>query len=172
MALIVETGAGLANSEAYADAAAFAAWHIAFYGEATTATNPATEAAIRRAVAFLDGLRWVGAKANGRTQALAWPRVDAVDNEGNEIAETEIPAEVIEAQHALTRAEIANPGALSPDVTMFGKKVLTEVKGIRWEVQKAPNSVEASRAVVTAAMDKINGLLVGGGSATKTLERA
>ena len=172
MALIVETGAGLASSEAYADATAFAAWHLAFYGTPTTATNPQAEAAIRRAVAYLDGLAWIGIKANGRDQALAWPRSDAVDADGNEIEDDEIPAEVIAAQHALTRAELASPGALSPDVTLAGKKVLTEVKGIRWEVQKAPNTVDAARAVVTAAMDRIRGLLVAGGSATKMLERA
>lgn len=172
MALIVETGAGLANAEAYADAAAFAAWHLANYGTATTATNPQAEAAIRRAVAYLDGQKWVGTKSRGRLQALAWPRADAVDAEGEEIAATSVPAEVIAAQHALTRAEIANPGTLSPDVTLGGQKVLTEVKGIRWEVQKAPNTVDAARAVVTAAMDRIRGLLVSGGSATKLLERA
>lgn len=172
MALTIETGAGAANSEAYADAAAYVAWHTAYRGAAPTDTTPNVEAAIRRAVAYLDGLKWVGTRATGRTQALAWPRQDAVDSEGNEIAETEIPAEVIDAQHALTRAELVAPGALSPDVTLSGKKVLTEVKGIRWEVQKTGNTVDAARATVTEAMDRIAGLLAGGGSATKMLERA
>jgi hypothetical protein len=172
MALIIETGTGAANSEAYADAAAYVAWHTAYRGTAPTASTVNVEAAIRRSVAFLEGLRWVGSRRNGRAQALAWPRSDAIDGEGHEIAEAEIPPEVIEAQHALTRAEIASPGALSPDVVLAGKKVLTEVKGIRWEVQKAPNTADAARATVTEAMDRINGLLVGGGSATRFLERA
>ena len=172
MAIVVETGAGLADAEAYADAAAFVTWHTAFYGAAPTDTTAEQEAAIRRAVAYLDGLQWVGTKTQGRSQALAWPRTDAIDSEGLEIAVDAIPAEVIAAQHALTRAEIAAPNALSPDVTLSGKKVLTEVKGIRWEVQKVGNTVDAARAVVTAAMDKVKGLLVSGGSATMMLDRA
>jgi hypothetical protein len=172
MALTIETGSGAADTEAYADADAYIAWHTAHWGTAPTAAEAAIEAAIRRGVAFLDGLRWVGSRANGRSQALAWPRQDAVDGEGNEIAEAEIPAEVIDAQHALTRAELASPGTLSPDVTLGGQKVLVGVDSLRWEVQKTANTVEAQRATVTAAMDRIAGLLAGGGSATRMVERA
>jgi len=172
MALIIETGTGSSTSEAYADAAAYVAWHTAYRGAAPTADTTTIEAAIRRSVSYLDALRWVGTRVNGRSQSLSWPRQDAVDGEGNEIAETDIPAEMISAQHALTRAEIASPGALSPDVTLSGKKVLTEVKGIRWEVQKSGNTVDAARQVVTEAMDLVKGLLIGGGSDTRMLERA
>lgn len=172
MALIIETGAGVTGAQAYADAAAYKAWHLAYYGAAATDTDALIEAAILRSMAFLEGLRWVGARVGGRSQALAWPRTDALDADGEDIAETEVPAEVIHAQHAMTRAELASPGALSPDVTLAGQKVLTKVDVLSWEVQKVPNTVEAARLTVTAAMDKIAALIVGGGSATKFLERA
>lgn len=172
MALTLEDGTGVVGAEAYADAAAFDAWALAYWGNSLVGTDTDKEAAIRRAVAYLDALAWIGVRTGGRTQALAWPRTDAIDSEGNELATDEIPAEVIEAQHVLARAELAAPGLLSPDVTLSGKKVLTEVKGIRWEVQKAPNTVDAARPVITAAMDLVDGLLISGGGKTSFLARS
>lgn len=172
MPLTIETGAGAPNAQAYADAAAYVSWHTAQYGVAPTASTTLIEAAILRTVARLETLRWVGAKVGGRSQALVWPRTGAVDADGEDIAETEIPAEVITAQHAMTKAEIDNPGALAPNVTLAGQKVLNKVDTLGWEVQKAPNTVEASRLQVTAAMDAIKGLLVNGDGSTRFLERA
>lgn len=172
MALIIETGMGVTGAQAYADAVAYVAWHTAQFGAAPTASTALIEAAVLRTVARLETLRWVGAKVGGRSQALAWPRKNALDAEGEDISETEVPAEVITAQHAMTAAEIESPGALAPNVTAFGKKVLNKVDAIGWEVQKAPNTVDASRLQVTAAMDAIKGLLAGGDGSTKFLERA
>lgn len=172
MPLIIEDGTGIAGAQAYADAAAYVTWATAQFGAAPAASTILVEAAILRAVARLETLRWVGAKAGGRSQALAWPRTGAVDAEGEEIAETEIPAEVITAQHAMTRAEIDSPGALAPNVTLAGRKVLNKVSTLGWEVQKAPNTVDAARMTVSAAMDAIKGLIIGGDGATRFLERA
>jgi hypothetical protein len=172
MALTIEDGTGVTGAQAYANAAAYVAWATAHVGAAPTDTTTAIEAAILRSVARLETLRWVGAKVNGRAQALAWPRSDALDAEGNDIAETEIPSEVITAQHAMTQAELASPGALSPNVTLAGQKVLTKVDVLAWEVQKAPNTVDAARVQVTAAMDAIRALLAGGDSTTRMLTRA
>lgn len=172
MALIIEDGTGVTGAQAYADAAAYVSWATAQFGAAPTATTADIEAAILRSVARLETLRWVGAKVGGRAQALAWPRTDALDGEGNEIAETEIPAEVITAQHAMTKAELDSPGALSPNVTLTGQKVLNKVDVLGWEVQKAPNTVESARVQVTAAMDAIRALLAGGDSTTRFVARA
>lgn len=159
MALIVETGAGLANAEAYADAAAFAAWHLANYGTATTAGNPAAEAAIRRAVAYLESLEWVGLPARGREQALSWPRGYAIDRNGYGIEADIVPREVIEAQHMLTVAEVANPGALAPAVIARDQKVLVEVKGIKWQSLAGGASASSARTTVLAALDRLSGLI-------------
>lgn len=170
MALIVETGTGAANAECYADAAAFAAWHVNFYGTATAATNPAIEGAIRRAVAYLDGLDWVGHPARGRDQARAWPRGNAIDRDGYGVQAFTVPSEVIEAQHMLTVAEIANPGALAPSVITRDQKVLVEVKGIKWQPLASGASSSAARTVVLAAMDRLKGLIAPTGGVR--LERA
>lgn len=172
MTLIIEDGTNVSGAEAYADATALDAWATKVWGAALTGDTAAKEAAILRAVAWLDAQSWVGAKANGRSQALAWPRSDAVDADGFDIGATDIPGELIEAQHILARAELANPGVLTPDVTLSGKRVLTGVKGITWQVQGAPNTVEAARPVITAALDAIKGLLRNGGKPVQFLERA
>lgn len=159
MALIIEDGTGRANAEAYADATAFAVWHLAFYGTATTATNPAAEAAIRRAVAYLDGLAWIGIPAYGRAQALAWPRGNAVDRNGYGFEVDAVPREVIEAQHMLTVAEINLPGALAPSVVAKDQKVLIEVKGIKWQPLAGGASPSSARTTVLAALDRLKGLI-------------
>ena len=56
MALIVETGAGIANAECYADVAACTAYATAFYGASLNGSPADKEAAIRRATAYLNGL--------------------------------------------------------------------------------------------------------------------
>lgn len=157
MALIIEDGTGMANAQAYADATAFAVWHLAFYGTPTTATNPQAEGAILRAVAYLDGLAWIGIPANGRVQALAWPRGNAVDRNGYGIEG--VPREVIEAQHMLTVAEINTPGALAPSVIAKDQKVLVEVKGIKWQPLAAGASPSSARTTVLAALDRLRGLI-------------
>ncbi len=162
MALIIETGTGRSDGEAYADAAAFVAWHLAYYGTAATGTTAAQEAAIRRAVRYLDALRWSGVPSYGRAQALAWPRSDVIDRNGYPVAGDSIPPEVIEAQHMLTRAEVASPGVLSPDVTLRDQKVLTEVDGIKWTPLAGGAGVTSARPVVTAAMDRLSGLITTG----------
>jgi hypothetical protein len=170
MPLIIETGTGAANSEAYADAAALDAWAVLFYGAALDGTTAAKEAAIRRAVAFLEAQTWVGIRKNGRAQALAWPRTDAMDRDNNDVSSTTVPTEIIQAQHAFARAELLAPDVLTPQVTLAGRKVLTGVKGITWQVTGVSGSVEAERAVITMAMDRIKGLIIGG--ATTFLDRA
>lgn len=159
MALIVETGVGLGNAEAYADASAFAVWHIAFYGTATNATNAATEGAIRRAVAYLESLTWTGLPARGREQSLSWPRGYVTDRNGFGIEADIVPREVIEAQHMLTVAEINLPGALAPSVVAKDQKVLIEVKGIKWQPLAGGASPSSARTTVLAALDRLKGLI-------------
>lgn len=165
MTLIIETGTGSATAEAYADAAAYVAWAIAFDGAAPTDTTTATEAAIRRAVAYMDGLRWTGTKTFGRVQARAWPRAYVCDRDGWAIASNVIPAEIIEAQHMLTKAELAAPGCLAPSVAAGARqKVLTGLGEMSWTVAPGATAPDAQRTVVLAAMDRLKGLVTSGGT--------
>lgn len=170
MTLVIETGSGGATAQAYAGATAYAAWALLVYGETVTATTADQEAAILRAVRFMDGLSWYGQQTFGRAQGLAWPRAYVTDKDGWSVGSTEIPPEVIEAQHLFTRAELATPGSLAPSVTLAGGKTLIAVGSLQWKANAAPNTVDASRPVITAAMDVLSGLIRS--RATSYVERA
>ena len=165
MTLIIETGANVAGAEAYADATAYVAWATAFNGAAPSAATATIEAATRRAVRYLDGLRWTGTKTHGRLQPLAWPRAYVTDRDGWPVLSSTIPAEVIEAQHMLTQAEIAKPGCLAPSVGGSAQqKVLTGIGEMTWQVMPGAGAPDASRTVVLAAMDRLRGLVTSGGT--------
>ena len=158
MVLIIEDGSNVAGAEAYADVSAFEAWETAYFGAAVVAAETDKEAAIRRAVAFMDGLPWRGERAHGRGQALAWPRSNVVDDEGRTVASNAIPDAVIFAQHVLSKAEIESPGVLAPQVDRSAHKVLNKVGEIGWKVMAVPG-VAAARPVNLMAMDALRGLL-------------
>lgn len=161
MAITVEDGSNVSGAEAWADLAAHDAWAVKFHGAASTQADALKEAAIRRAVAYLDALPWKGSKANGRSQALSWPRTGAADGSGDVIASDEIPAELIAAQHMLTWAEIASPGTLNPSVNMANGKALTGVGDVKWTLTGGEgDSIDAHRTLVMGALDGIVGLMV------------
>lgn len=67
--------------------------------------------------------------------------------------EGEIPDAVKVAQSVFARAEINAPNFLSPSEAISGRKVLSKVDVIEWDVQSAPATVQAMRPVVTMAFD-------------------
>ncbi|MDB5733116.1 MAG: hypothetical protein JWQ03_3011, partial [Variovorax sp.] len=101
----VEDGSGVTGANAYLSPADFAVYAGQQGWALTTAEGvPYTEdqigSAIIRGRAWLDATyrsRWPGSRANGRDQSTAWPRKDATDGDGEEIADDEIPGEVIDA---------------------------------------------------------------------------
>lgn len=133
MALTVEDGSGVSGADTFATVADLDADCIAYFGATIPDDGANLEAALRRAFAFMAALPWV---------AGAWPVFGGA-----------IPAQVRIAQSVLARAEAKKPGVLSPSVTLAGGKVLTEVKGVRWQVLGDAATVEESRPVVTMAMD-------------------
>jgi hypothetical protein len=159
MTLTVEDGTGKANADAFVsltDCATYCTNHgLTFIG-----TDTAKEAAIRRATTYLSqGFSWKGAKLNGRSQALAWPRTDATDGEGDDVDDDEVPAEVVSACCEVAVRELANPGVTSPDVTMT-ERVRSEAVGpLRTEYAAVPATADAARPVLTLVMDLIGGLL-------------
>jgi hypothetical protein len=158
MALIVETGAGVANAECYADVTACAAYSTAFYGASLNGSTADKEAAIRRATAYLNGLAWKGTRTLGRAQSLAWPRSGVTDCESLSIGANEIPTDLINAQHELARAEFLTPGALTPSLSKATATVSSEkvdVIQITYDTDNLTGSIEDARIIVTAAMDKI-----------------
>lgn len=133
MALVIEDGTGVTGADSFATAAEFDAHCLAYFGASVSGADLAKEAALRRTFVFMAALEWLPG---------LWPTFGG-----------SIPAQVKLAQSVLARAEAGKVGILSPQITLAGQKVLTEVKGVRWEVIGDKATVEASRPVVTMAMD-------------------
>lgn len=164
MALEVEDGTGKANADAFVSVADCDAYCMA-YGLSPWTDAPASpaedkEGAIRRATTRLStGYSWKGARAHGRSQALAWPRSGATDGENDPIADTEIPAELVQACCELAARELANPGSTAPDVTLTERVRRETVGPITTEYASAPVTADAARPVLLVVNDLIGGLL-------------
>jgi len=106
LTLIKETGAGLANANAYADAADGGAYHDGhLYASAWTAAILADkEKALAMATRLIDGqYQFDGVKAS-EAQALQWPRRQCRSpDEEDELADDLVPKQVIEATCEMAR---------------------------------------------------------------------
>jgi hypothetical protein len=165
MTLTVEDGTGLAAADAFVSVAncdTYCTSHGLTDWTDATSDPDADEAAIRRATAWLStAFRWSGAKLNGRSQALAWPREDATDGEGEDIATDEVPVEIVQATCIAAAYERANPGGLSPSVTMTDRVKRERVGSLEVEYAGAAQTPESARPVLTRVMDLIGGLTSG-----------
>lgn len=117
MALTVQQdGACTANADSWVSLVD-ANSHFSNYGGAWTGDDAAKESALRRAALWMStGIRWNGTKACTGSM-LAWPRSGTTDCDGNQIAESVIPQQIILAQLAAASAELLSPGILTPTIT-------------------------------------------------------
>ena len=170
MALTVEDGTGVTGADCYADVTACSAYAVAYYGSALDGSPASKEAAIGRATAYLDGLRWKGTRTYGRLQSLQWPRSGVSDCEGEAIADDEIPDEVIIAQHELARAEHQSPGILSPQGSLRDSIVQREkvdVIEVAYDTSRLSASTENAQVLVDAARRRIRCFLIAGGATVR-----
>lgn len=170
MSLTVEDGTGLAAADAFVSVDDCDAYCTAqgLNGWTSATRSPAAddEAAIRRATSWLsNSFTWKGYKLNGRSQALAWPRTDVEDEEGEDVASDEVPAEIVQACCIAAAYERANPGGLSPSVTLQNRVKAKGVGPLRKEFFAAPMTAESARPILTLVNDLIGGLLSGGNNA-------
>lgn len=116
MTLIIEDGTGKADAQSYASAATIEAYCVARAYSAWTdnGDDDAKDAAILRAMTFLDSMNWHGYAANAG-QALEWPRACMEDRNGRAIDSNVIPSPVVHALAELALRELASPGATLPD---------------------------------------------------------
>lgn len=156
MALIIEDGTGVANAQAYADAADCITFATTYYGSSLTGSTADKEATILRTVNFMNSLNWKGTTTFGRAQELSWPRTGVDD-----IGTGEIPREVVKAQHILARAEHASIGTLAPTGSVAGQVTKEKVDVIEITYAETDGSVENQRVTVTDAMDLIAPFLNG-----------
>ena len=131
---VVETGAGLPNSNSYASEVA-ADQEIENLETSTASTawlalsQTAKEAALRDATAYCDqrfGRRWLGQRTNGG-QALDWPRFDVVDYDGFLLDSGSIPAKLIQAV-SLLAVQSSEGTELWADLTSPGRIKRKKVK--------------------------------------------
>jgi hypothetical protein len=132
---------------------------------AAAASDALRTAALVRATAYIDGRyrhqfptgRWQsmfpGTRTDGRAQDLEWPRTDATDYEGNEIAADVVPVEVEHATYEAALRELADPGSLSPDFVPTSQVVKEKVGPI--EVQYAEAKGRAPTRPVITEIDEI-----------------
>lgn len=158
MALIVEDGTGKADADSYvslSDAASYASSRgLTFV--ISGGDEAKAEAALRRATSWVDaeyGARFPGSRVNGRDQALQWPRNDAVDASGEEIASDAVPIEIVRATIEAAVREKASPGSLSPDVTPG--KIKTRAKVGEIEVEYAASGSVTEQRPVLSVVDGI-----------------
>lgn len=168
MALTVTPGSSSADSfvsvadcDAYCEAQGLSDWTGA-------ADSPADvkEGALRRATTFLsNAYSWKGTRTNGRSQALAWPRTDVEDEEGETVDDDAIPVEIVQATCLIAAKEVATPGYMSPAVVQADRVKRERVDMIEVEYLGGNMSAEASRPVLLQVEDLISGLVAGTGSA-------
>lgn len=125
VSVVVEDGSGIDGANAYLSASDWKAYADQQGWDYSTAayTYDQIGSAIIRGRAWLDAAyrpRWPGAKTNGREQSTAWPRRDALDGDGEEIADDEIPQEVRDASAEAAWRELQAPGSLAPDLERGG----------------------------------------------------
>ncbi len=139
MALIVEDGTGKSDAESYISVADANTYDSKYVASATwdAATDPEKEVALRKGTQYLDARyngNWRGRRAN-EDQALDWPRLDAVDNDGYEIDYQSLPTQL---EQATVEAAIRSLSEeLLPDPEEGGdiKKEKTKVGPITDEVE-------------------------------------
>lgn len=117
MALVVEDGSGLSNSEAYVSVADADTYHTNHGNSAWTGTDGVKEIALRNAAQFLEGRyrgMFDGAKRT-KEQAMSWPRSFSFTVEGWQVPHDEIPQALKDANAELALRALS--GELVADIT-------------------------------------------------------
>lgn len=106
MALVIEDGTGLINSESYLSVDDADAYFTARGDDAWTGADAVKEAALRKATQYMDATyRWRGVISD-TTQALGWPRSNAYDHEGRDL--NLVPQAVKDACAELAKAALSS----------------------------------------------------------------
>lgn len=114
MALVIEDGSLVAGANSYAAIETIDAYHAAHGNAAWTGEDTAKEAAILRAMLYIESLPWHGVKST-RDQALEWPRAYIVDHNGYGIDSNVIPPQVVQALAEAALRELVSAGTTLAD---------------------------------------------------------
>lgn len=133
MALVVEDGTGLINSEAYISVTDADIYHTNYTGVTTDwsgANTETKERTLRLSTLALDAenvLRWKG-RRNSKGQALDWPRNNVKDASGFFIDSNVIPEDLRRANAELALREITDSDGILPDIDDNGRIKREKIK--------------------------------------------
>lgn len=123
MAVVVENGTGMSNANSYLSRDNANTYHADRLNDLWTDSDDAVkDAALIKATQFLDaeyGGKFKGSKKVA-TQALMWPRVEATDRAGDDVASDSVPQQIKDATAELALRAITT-GNLSPDEKRGGR---------------------------------------------------
>jgi hypothetical protein len=131
VAFLVEDGTGLAGATSYISVANFKLYCADIGTVLTSYTDAQIEQALVRTTKAIDAKginRFVGAKGTA-AQALAWPRTDATDVYGFDLADDAIPVYVTRAACEGGIAELASVGSLQASLDRGGMVQEERVEG-------------------------------------------
>lgn len=159
MALVVETGTGLANADSYNELADITTYNAAHQAIAawTSASDALKERAARQATQYLEATyqnRWRGTRKT-EVQALAYPR-EGVWLDGVLLDEDVIPKKLRDAHSELAIRAVSGP--LMPDVETPGALTMKRTKAGPVEIEKR---WDAGGQGQTTWLRLIDGLLSG-----------
>ena len=157
MALVVESGVGLADADSFISlegARAFAAK----YGITLPTNDAAAEVALRQGCQYVELQQkcFSGSRLT-TTQALSWPRTGATNAYGVEYADGDMPAQLGYAQvHAAAEYAAGTDVRATDD----GKAIASEEVSGAVAVSYFNNGKTGGAVVITRAMDALSPLLV------------
>ncbi len=151
--MILEDGSGVEGANSYVSEDTFTTYCD---DRGITPADGDIEPALVRATTAIDamyGSRFPGSKTNGRDQALLWPRTGATDADGEEIADDEIPVEIMNAVFEAAVRELTSPGSMQPDLERGGS--IKRLKAGSVEVEYGANAIAGTAYTI------IDGILAG-----------
>jgi hypothetical protein len=159
MVFTLETGDGLADANSYIDVQTFKDISDLLGYDYADLYDPTIEARLVRATTVLDASyrsQFPGERQT-TTQALEWPRSDAVYLDGAEISENTIPKEIQIATVELTNV-ISSGSNIQPTISSSGEMIYNRqrVEGAVEQEQRFDNHYGNSRDIYTAVDDALS----------------
>lgn len=171
LSLIVETGAGLTTSNAYATAAEGNSYHETHLHSSVwdSAVTEDRQTALVMATRLLDEwVNWTGYKVD-EDQALRWPRYSVLDRDGYAIDSDIVPVFLKNATAELARSLLAGDPTTAPDTLGYSKM---KVGPLELEIDKEDRDDESVIPDAVASMIEPYGTIRSrGGSSTAKLIR-
>ncbi len=149
MALTVETGAVVAGANSYVSVADADAYHLARGNALWAGDNAVKEAAIHRAVAFIESRPWKGTKG-AYTNPMCWPRAGVVDRDQFEVPADTVPVGVVSALCEAALRELVKPGCLAPDLERGGRILSDSIAGVSTSYEQGAPAGTTFASIINA----------------------